>query len=329
VLGWALAVVLLIAGRTQPAEAGSNADANTIAPFVAAARRGVVAVPALGEIEHMCALLTSCDRLPIPSTLFPSDFQACVAKMTEDMASPAAVVFSLTMRECALQADGCASLRSCALHGASVEACKGRGRQGVVGFCDVDGRAVSCWHDEVFAVRDCTRGGEQCVVLDGEASCTLGLCPASAAEGERPRCSASGTHVVRCEKGKVMSLDCTPFGLKCSTTDGSAGCSTSGPSCDGVAKRCDGNVAVGCLNGHEVRVDCGAAGLQCGSMPGAIAVGSCISPKTGVRDCNLMDKPKCDGSDIDYCYAGRARSYSCKSLGFGKCDAGKKGVRCS
>src|SRR5579864_2990510 len=136
-------MVVLSTGATQQADAGSSTDGKSIAPFVAAARRGEVAVPSVDEIEHMCALLTSCDKLPIPSTLFPSDFQACVTKMTEEMASPSAVLFSLTMRECALKADSCASLRDCALHGASADACKGRGRQGVVGFCDVEGRALT------------------------------------------------------------------------------------------------------------------------------------------------------------------------------------------
>jgi hypothetical protein len=277
----------------------------------------------------MCALLTSCDRLPIPSTLFPADFQACVSQMTEQMASPSAVTFSLTMRECALRADGCASLRDCALHGARADACRGRGRQGVVGFCDVEGRALTCWHEEVLAVRDCTRGGEQCLVVDGEATCTLGQCPATASDGH-PRCSASGTHLIRCEKGKVMSLDCTPFGLKCSTTgEGAAGCSTTGPQCSAATKRCEGNVAVGCLNGHEVRVDCATAGLECTPLPGAIVVGSCVSTPTEAAACSLTEKAACDGSDIRYCYAARARSYSCKGLGFSKCEAGKKGARCS
>src|SRR5262249_55016992 len=134
-------------------------------PLVAQARRGLVAAPRVEDVEPMCALLTSCDRLPIPSSLFPADFQGCVNKMTEELASPAAVKFSLTMRECGLRANSCATLRACALRGASPDACKGRGRQGVVGLCDIDGRALSCWHDEVLAVRDCTRGDEQCMVV--------------------------------------------------------------------------------------------------------------------------------------------------------------------
>jgi hypothetical protein len=327
--GFAGVVVIAGTSTTQRADAWPKGAEGASSPFVARARRGEVAVPALDEVEHMCALLTSCDKLPIPSALFPSDFPACVKKMTDEMTSVAAVNFSLTMRECGLQADSCAALRACARHGASAEACTGRGRQSVVGFCDVDGRALTCWHDEVLAVRDCTRGGEQCIVVDGEATCTLGACPASIKEGDKPCCSPSGTHLLHCEKGKLASLDCTAFGLKCATaSDGTSGCATGGPQCSDGAKRCAGNVAIGCLNGHEVRVDCDAAGLACAPSPGAIAVGACVARPPPSSGCAPDDKAKCDGSSIQYCYAGRPRSYSCSALGFHKCEAGKTGVRC-
>lgn len=331
-MGVGMALALAAAGSAEhPAGAWpSAADGGAPSPFVAQARRGEVSAPSLDEVEHMCALLTSCEGLPIPSSLFPADFQACVKRMTDEMTSPAAVKFSLTMRECGLRADSCASLRGCALHGASSESCKGRGRQGVVGFCDVDGRAMTCWHDEVLAVRDCTRGGEQCIVVDGEAQCTLGPCPASAKDGDKPHCSASGTHLLHCEKGKLASFNCAAFGLKCAMAgDGTAGCATSGPQCSGAAKRCDGNVAVGCFNGHEVRVDCESAGLACTSPPGAIPVGACAAPVTSPGACDPNEKPRCDGGSIRYCYAGTPRSYSCQALGFHRCDAGKNGVRCA
>ena len=324
-------MALVCAGSAEKrADAGpTGADGAAASPFAAQARRGEVAVPALAEVEHMCALLTGCDKLPIPQALFPADFQECVKKMADEMSSPAAVNFSLTMRECGLRADSCASLRSCALHGASAEACKGRGRQGVVDFCDVEGRAMTCWHDEVLAVRDCTRGGEQCIVVDGQATCTLGPCAVGGKDGDKPRCSASSTHLLHCEKGKLASLDCAAFGLKCSTAgDGTAGCATSGPACSAEARRCDGNVAVGCFNGHEVRVDCDVAGLVCLPSPGAISVGACSAPHASSGACDPGQKATCDGGSIRYCHAGRSRSYSCKALGFQKCDARKNGVRC-
>jgi hypothetical protein len=333
-LGMGTGLALVGASSAEHAAAAGPSpaplDGAAPSPVAGQARRAEVSVPSLDAVEHMCALLTSCDGLPIPATLFPSDFQACVKRMTDEMTSPAAVKFSLTMRECGLRADSCATLRACALHGANAEACKGRGRQGVVGFCDVDGRAMTCWHDEVLAVRDCTRGGEQCIVVDGEAQCTLGPCPASAKDTDKPHCSASGTHLLHCEKGKLASFDCAAFGLKCTLAgDGTAGCATSGPQCSATAKRCDGNVAVGCFNGHEVRVDCESAGLACAPPPGAIPVGACAAPVASPGACDPNDKARCEGESIRYCYAGTPRSYSCKALGFHKCEVGKSGVHCA
>jgi hypothetical protein len=330
------AVALACAGVAEaPAEAGgagpgAGADAAAVSSFVAHAQRGEVAPPDLDDVEHMCALLTACDRLPIPAQLIPSDFAACVKKMAEDMTSAAAVNFSLTMRECGLQSNSCTALRSCALHGADPDACNGRGRTAVVGFCDVDGRALACYQGQPLAVRDCPRGGEQCIVVDGQATCTLGPCPGDIHDGDKARCSGSGTHILQCEKGKLASLDCQAFGLRCATgADGTAGCATGGAACAGTAKRCDGNVAVGCFNAHEVRVDCSAAGLVCNPTAGATPVGACMAAVPDAGACDPSEKPRCDGASVKYCYAGKSRAYFCKSLGFNRCEAGRGNVRCA
>jgi len=310
--------------------AGPNGpDGGVLSTFVSHAQRGEVEAPDLDDVEHMCALLTACDRLPIPPGFIPADFLGCVKKFTEELSSPAAIYFSLTMRECGLQSNSCAALRACALHGANPDACNGRGAQGVVGFCDVDGRAISCWHSQMLAVRDCGRGGEQCIVAGGDAKCVLGPCPGTIKDGDKPTCSASGTHKLQCEKGKLVSLDCAAFGLKCTTgADGAAACATSGPPCAGTAKRCDGTAAIGCFNGHEVRVDCANGGLACTPTPGSMPVGACVSTPPATGACDPGSQAKCDGANIKYCYGGKPRSYFCKALGFNKCD-GSKGVRCT
>ena len=41
-------------------------------------------------VERMCALLTSCDKLPIPRSLVPDDFASCVKKMSDEMSSATA-----------------------------------------------------------------------------------------------------------------------------------------------------------------------------------------------------------------------------------------------
>jgi hypothetical protein len=316
---------------SQPAQPASSASLSSPSSPVAQGQRGQVVPPDLGDLEHMCALLTSCDKLHIPPALIPGDFSACVSKMASEMASPTAVGFSLMMRECGLQSNSCAALRSCALRGANPDTCAGRGKQSVVGFCDVDGRALACWHEQVLAVRDCPRGGEQCIVVDGQATCTLGPCPGDIHEGDKPRCAASGRHLLHCEKGKLASLDCAAFGLKCSTAaDGTAGCATAGAACAATSKRCDGPVAVGCYNGHEVRVDCGAAAMTCASSAGNTPVGACFSPAPPLGEaCDLSDRGKCDGASVKYCYDGRPRTYPCKALGFNRCESNPGGVHCA
>jgi hypothetical protein len=318
------------AGGAGPGAAAGGPDAAGLSTFVTHAQRGEVEPPDLDDVEHMCALLTSCDKLPIPPALVPPDFPSCVRTMQEEMTSPKAINFSLLMRECGLQSNSCASLASCALRGATPDACAGRGKQGVVGFCDVDGRAITCWHEQILAVRDCPRGHEECLVVGGDARCSLGPCPGDVREGDKPHCSASQTHLLHCEKGKLASLDCAAFGLKCSTSaDGSAGCSTSGPACSPNSKRCDGNTAVGCFNGHEVRIDCASAGLVCNSSAGGTPVGACIVPPPAASACDPADKARCDGASIKYCFAGRARSFFCKGVGFNRCEVGKAGVHCA
>jgi hypothetical protein len=305
-------------------------DGGALTTFVTHALRGEYVPPDLDEVEHMCALLTGCGTLPLPPNLIPTDFPACVKRFTDEMTGVGGIEFSLTMRECGLVANSCAALRSCALRGASPDACAGRGQQGVVGFCDVDGRALTCWQGQIVAVRDCPRGKEQCLVRDAQATCTLGPCSADIQEGDRPRCSGSGTHLLHCEKGKLVSLDCAAFGLQCLTgSDGASGCATQGPVCTGSGTRCEGNTSIGCFNGREVRVDCAAAKLECALTPGGTPVGACVSPSPSAGGCDSRETARCDGASIKYCLAGRSRSYFCKPTGFAKCDNSRGGLHCA
>lgn len=310
--------------------------------FVQRAQKGELAPPDLEEVEQMCALLTSCDKLPIPPGLVPQDFATCVRQMSDDMTKASAVFFSLTMRECGLAANSCDALRNCALRGANATACAGRSMSGdPAGFCDGDGRALTCFRGSILAVRDCSRGGESCQVFTpkdcgkanaadcaAQSRCTLGPC-GDVKDGADAQCSKSGTHILRCERGKLVSLDCAAFGLKCgTTTGGKVGCATGGATCQDGARRCDGTTSVGCYNGHEVRVDCAAAGLACNNTPGSTPVGACVA--TAPTEKCTFDKPSCGGAGnayIQYCYAGKSRSYFCKPR-FNKCDKTGNVVKC-
>ncbi|HEX7663967.1 MAG TPA: hypothetical protein VF407_05645 [Polyangiaceae bacterium] len=329
----ALPVGLLASILCAQAPEAEGAPGAAPAPSASASTDATTTVtpPVVDDVEQMCALLTSCDNLPIPPSLLPKDFASCVKQMEADMTSPSAVSFSLTLRECGLRANSCNTLRACALRGAKPDVCTGRGKTSAAGFCDSDGRAVSCFHEKVLAVRDCPRGGEQCAVREGEALCTLGACPADVKEGAPATCSASGKRILKCEKGRLASLDCGAFGLRCTTgADGKPGCSTASPTCTKDAKRCEGNVAVGCFNGHETRVDCAAAGLTCNGAPGATQVGSCYAPVADSAKCDPSTAAvTCNGATITYCANGKTRSYFCKAMGFAKCVKDGKGARCS
>jgi len=342
-LGVALAC-LLFARRGAAVADGGAAPAPAA---IALGQRGLVVPPVVEDVEHMCALLTSCDSLPIPPNLIPVDFASCVRQMASDMTSASGIAFSLMLRECGLGSNSCGELRTCALRGAKPDTCTGRGRQAVAGFCDIDGRALSCSHDRVQAVRDCPRGGEQCAVRQGEALCTLGACPPDIKEGAPPVCSASGTRILRCEHGQLASLDCTAFGLVCGApVPGGAAtpaCVPPTAACAPGLKRCDGNVSVSCYAGREVRVDCGAAGLECAppaapppNLAPALAsvimtspVGSCFASAPASGACDPQSAARCDGATIRYCNLGKPRSYLCKSLGFSRCGAAPGGgARC-
>jgi hypothetical protein len=288
-----------------------------------------VSPPALEDLEDMCALLTACDNLPIPPSLLPPDFASCVRTMAQEMTAPSAVSFSLTIRECGLKSNSCTELRACALRGAKPDLCTGRGKQTAAGYCDIDGRAISCWHERVLAVRDCPRGGEQCSVRDGEANCSLGPCPADLKESAPALCSPSGTRILHCEKGRLVSLDCSAFGLRCAPGPGGPGCAPATPACSAGSKRCEGNVAVGCFNGHEVRVDCNAASLECAAGIGSTTVGACASSPATTGACDPGAPARCDGANVKYCFAGKPRSYLCKSLGMSRCASDARGPRCA
>lgn len=183
-----------------------------------------------------------------------------------------------------------------------------------------------------------TSKSSACATVRAEASsasCAKGKRRASSAparqrtrKGSPPTCSASGTRILQCDHGKLTSFDCAAFGLKCSLLEGKVGCAPPTPACTGTSKRCDGNVSVGCLHGHEVRVHCGAAGLTCNGSPGATPVGACMAPAPDTDKCDPKDAGKCDGATIKYCFAGKKRSYFCKSLGFNQCVKDGAALRC-
>jgi hypothetical protein len=305
--------------RVALAEGGAARDAGAGS---AAAR---VRPPNTEDVEHMCALLTGCEKLPIPPQLVPRDFAQCVKRMAADLSSAKALETSLSLRECGLTASSCAQLRTCALRGTSPSACAERGKGGPVELCDGEGRAVTCLRGDVFAVRDCPRGGEQCSVVEGRAACTLGACLAD----QPPSCSASGTRVVECRGKRLLSVDCALLGQRCVDTASGPACAPATAACAHEGVLCRGNDAVVCKGGREVEIDCGAQGMTCGGAADRPTQGACTVPATsGEASCDPGSPPRCEGARVVYCAEGRPRSYLCRSLGLSRCVADLRGVHC-
>ncbi len=203
--------------------------------FLAHANRGEYVPPDLDDVEHMCALLTGCEKLPLPPNFIPADFASCVKRFSEEMTGPGGIESSLTLRECGLQANSCSSLRTCALRGANSEACNGRGKQGFAGFCDVDGRALTCRQGQIVAVRDCSRGQEQCIVREGRVDLQVARALPGGHQGGR---QAALLTVVRDAPASLREgQTCEPRlrGLRAQVldqkkkTDGTSACATAGP----------------------------------------------------------------------------------------------------
>src|SRR5580704_13763361 len=116
-------VALASAGSSEQVAGGASPmDAGAVSPLVVRAQRGEVEPPDLDDVEHMCALLTSCIGLPIPPGLVSPDFSSCVRAMRDELTAASAVRFSLLMRECGLASNSCASLATCALRGVDPDA---------------------------------------------------------------------------------------------------------------------------------------------------------------------------------------------------------------
>lgn len=333
-LVFATGLALSISGLWEsPADASPAILAATdggVAASVALAKQGLVVPPAIEDVEEMCALLIGCPDVPLQA---PSqDLGECVRVLWKELAVPDAVKFSIPLRECGFSSNSCKDLRECALRGAAADGCSGRGTDKVISYCDSDGRALTCSKGKILQVRDCPRFGEQCAAKGGHATCHLGACPKDVPEDGTPTCSQNGKKVFVCDKdaGKLLSFDCSGFGLSCGTgPDGKATCLPEASSkCEKDLHRCDGEDHVGCVAGREVKVQCSKAGMKCSEAANKETVGMCIPPAADEKDACNGAPSKCVGNDVVYCAGGKTRKFFCKGLGFAKCTGGPGQAHC-
>lgn len=324
----ALAALIAITVQADAQPASSSGTSTSVS--VRNATRGVVVPPALEDVEVMCSLLTGCGDIAFP--LPAQDLPGCVSAAWEALASTDTVRMSLGIRECALRANSCREVRACALAGADPNVCNGRAMKSdtPIGFCDLDGRAVSCFRGMPQFVRDCPRAGEQCSVAAGKPICSLGPCPADMSEEGAAQCSASGQRILRCSDGRLQSRDCSTLGLKCEKlANGKPQCVPSSSKCSVTTHRCDGSTAVGCLDGHEVRVLCDTAKMSCALPNDDDKIGVCAAEAAAGPACDKNARARCVGNNIEYCVKGHKRTFLCKTFGFNRCVMGSTGPTCA
>lgn len=136
--------------------------------------------------------------------------------------------------------------------------------------------------------------------------------------------------------GSMVDLPrCADYGLECNEDSGyfPAYCKGTGVSCSydppldhrpifeyGDGSNCESDTLMrACVGGGETIVDCASFGrdFKCQQMPGW-AEASCGF----AQECYDNQSPKCEGSSLVVCDAGRIRKVDCKALGFNSCNAG-------
>jgi hypothetical protein len=321
-----------------PAASGSTAasaaptSSSTQSVYLNRASSGVILAPSVDDVEAFCALVLACRDVPA----FPPspDFQGCVKNLLNQLAGPDALTASITIRDCGLSATSCSKLRQCLLKGADPKSCDGVALESndIIGKCDLDGRAISCWRGKVQGVRNCGLADELCVAKGGKAECALqGACPATA----KAEWTCAGQRMVKCENNKFLSIDCSVLNLGCVTDkNGKAACApTKTATCNTTTTSCKGNDAIACVNGKEVKVDCGQQGYTCHDPTKSAderTAGLCEVPAAKDKCDPASYTASCDGSKIKYCGFGQVRTYECKSIGATKCVMDKgSGPRCT
>lgn len=255
--------------------------------------------------------------------------------------APACVDWWLTGAEtssgeaaCVLRATSCADVGHCT-HAPSDRGAETfcEAHPGALGVCEGNNLYSCSDEPSESTALDCATLGGTCVeqrvagglVVRGCTSPTL--CPRGA---PALRCEGERT-VVRCEDGVAERREC-PALTRCTVTgqgaDADAVCEGARAS-DRVARctkpgfsGCDGDRATSCvLVGREAwlrTTDCRSRKMTC-SMRGGHA--GCA-----FENATCAAAPRCDGDALVFCAAGAEMRVSCKSLGFGRCDAPAGGL---
>lgn len=242
---------------------------------------------------------------------------------------------SPTLRACLEKASSCDAVKACIHGGGDARAAQFCAeRPGVVSGCDGD-RLISCGEDDAHesSVVDCAAIGGTCREVRASGGLVVRAC-ASAAKcppgGPEVRCDGTGA-VISCRDGAYERIACAA-GTKCEehkdeVGEAAASCELPGQKrCLGDrrgvsgVRRCEDDRLVACDGGKTKVTDCVGQGLRCAGVgPRA----GCYVPSN--VECDPGMAPRCEGSSVVFCAAGRLEKISCASIGLGVCDPAAKG----
>ncbi len=158
---------------------------------------------------------------------------------------------------------------------------------------------------------DCAHAGLTCKVnTAGDAVCTPGTCAAGYAN------QCKGNKLLSCTTGAIEILDCSATGKVCGNNWSKKECvGNQKDTCSSksFSRYCKGNIALTCVGGRVHYDDCSKRKLQKSKCVG----GQC--QKAGTQCAESMNK--CDSDKLLACFDGSWKTFDCKKLGMGPCQA--------
>ena len=185
-------------------------------------------------------------------------------------------------------------------------------------------------HDLDTGVRTTVDCGSVALSCDPVAMCADGAATPCDDTAFTPACDAQGRPTF-CAKGVVQHGPvCSTLGLSCAAVS----CAGSGASCSNASpgeagdividgSACSGKMLSACVNGQTATLDCSqqGPGFSCQHVAEKFFCGlasDCI-PADDYSP-SLSDPPTCDGSQLEFCNAGRLEHVDCTALGFKGCE---------
>jgi hypothetical protein len=156
----------------------------------------------------------------------------------------------------------------------------------VAGFANCDGNAANgCETGVSTDANNCGTCGHVCSGANGTETCAGGACSVASCNAGFADCDASAGD--GCEIAvSTDKTNCGMCGNVCSSTNGTASCSSSTCSiaCNAGFANCDGNASTGCeVSVNTDPTNCGACGHVCSVAHGSAA---CVSAVCQVASCN-------------------------------------------